>query len=278
VAATIDIHDGAHQTDTWYRIINTPVNLKRIEKIRVTVEGLPETGVNIQRMFFCLRPAENECGVATDTEKEATPVSNISVQDLDPYSAILKWDAARIFEEEQELGPVETYQVRYGIALDSTRAIVQPVELTYRAPAWGGENLLPLSPLVPGTTYFVDISPDIATYPCVRVYAGRVSFTTPEEETQDRSSRGKQDENIAPAVSLRPNPTNGLLQVNGLDERFQAYRICQANGVFIREGRLEFQAETARITLPDLPNGLYVVVFLGSNIRPVTKAFVLNRK
>lgn len=275
--ATIDIHDGATQPNTWYRIFNTPLNYKNIEKIRVTIECLPEVGLNIRRMFFCLRPAPDACPEDGMKEIEVVPVTNITVEDIDQYAATLQWAAARLFEEEQELPPVQAYRVRYGIALDATGKIVQPVEFTYETPAWGGENNLPLSPLVPNTTYFVDIEPDIDFYPCIPVidHDSPFSFTT-LPETQERQKTGEALVK-KPDLSLSPNPTEGLLQVSGLDKRFSRFRICYANGIAVYDGALAFEQETVSIQLPELPNGLYVVTFLGEQVLPASKAFLLNR-
>ncbi len=276
----IDVKDGTSGSNNfWYRIVNTIFNKQRIEKIRVTIEGLPETGITFRRIYLCARPAPDECAgdpqLSGVQDELLTPVSDVEVRNLDTHSAVIGWNAARHFVNNTETYPINRYTVRYSIATYPNGELVQPEGFEYEGPEWGGDNEAPLSPLVPNTTYFVDIVPSVESNPCPEQRpAARISFTTLSLETSNRDGKTSQPQ---PEVLIFPNPTNDLLNVQVPPDTYTRYRITHVNGVLLREGNLNPKQNAHSIALKDLPSGMYVLSLIGPNTPIWSKAFVISR-
>jgi hypothetical protein len=279
----IDIQDGSTGAfnNFWYSIANTFFNKYPIEKLRITIEGLPETGLNIKRFYFCTEPAPDNCAGdsphAQQPDELLTPATDAQADYVDTHSAVIKWSAARRFINNQETDPIHRYDVRYGIATDVAGDIVQPVEVAYEGREWGGDNELPLAPLVPNTTYYVDIVPSIEADACLRNQPPqRVVFTTLPEPGQERAAPASRTQPTE--VQLSPNPATDHLMLQVPPDTYTEYRLLHVNGVHIRTGYLPAQSDTHRIALRDLPDGVYVLSLIGSNQPIWSKAFVVSKK
>lgn len=265
----------------WYRVINTGFNRTRVEKLRFTIVGLPETGIQLQRIYLCTRTAPEECEGdsfrATPQDELVTPATDLEIKNVDTHSAIIGWNAARHFVDNVEADPIHRYTLRYGIATDALGDIVQPITRDYYGDDWGGDNEVPLTPLVPNTTYYVDIFPDPKVYPCLSARpAARLSFKTlpTDENGSERSATVPITE---PEVKLSPNPASDMLQVQMLPDTYTQYRILHVNGVLVREGALHSKGSIHEIGLKNLPNGMYVLTLIGPFVPTQAKAFVINR-
>lgn len=266
----------------WYRIVNTLLNKVRIEKLRFTIVGLPETGINLKRFYLCARTAPDLCAEdavqVVSQDELITPPTDAEVKYVDTHSAMVGWNPARHFVNNQEQNPLHRYTVRYGITTDAAGEIIQPTIRNYDGPEWGGDNELPLSPLVPNTTYYVDIFPDPEVYPCIKSAkpVARLRFTTlPTEKNAERSALNN-EVSVTPLL-LSPNPAGDVLRVQVPTNTYAQYRILHVNGVLIREGMLPFKQNLHEIGLKDLPNGVYIIALTGPAVPPEAKAFVIHR-
>lgn len=276
----IDVKDGtAGSNNFWYRIVNSPLNKQRVEKIRVTIQGLPETGIAFRRIYLCARPAPDECEgdsqLSGSQDELLTPVSDVEVKNLDTHSAVIGWNSARHFVNNAETYPISRYTVRYSIATYPNGDLVQPEGFEYEGPEWGGDNEAPLSPLVPNTTYFVDIVPSEEYNPCPEQRpAARISFTTPSLETANRDRKPASPQ---PEVLIFPNPASNVLNLRVPPDTYTRYRITHVNGVLISEGNLAAKQGEHSIGLKELPSGMYVLCLIGPNTPIWSKAFVVSR-
>lgn len=283
----IDFNDVTHPPSVgyvsfWYRIANAAINLERVEEVRITVEGLPETGISIGRILFCTRPAPDLCDPLGNSPNDEmrTAVQNPTVKDLYPTSAVIGWDASRRFVNNVEVDPMNLYQVRYSIAKNGSGELVQPVEMEVLSPDWGGDNEAVLTTLAPGTKYYVQIAPGggLDSYPCTATLGPKADFefTTPEESSvTNRHSQPVRA--VAPDVLVYPNPASDFLNIKLPIGGFLYWRISSANGVFIKEGKLLPGVGTGSILLDGLANGMYLISFFGEKDKVRTKAFVVNR-
>ncbi len=276
----IDINDHSiGGNNIWLRVVNTVFNKERIEKIRITIEGLADIGIVFKRMYMCTHPAPDACpGDQFKNEGEGellTPVSDLVVKDIDTRSAVVGWNAARRFVDNVETFPISKYTVQYSIARGQNGTLVEPVSLEYEGAEWGGDNELPLSPLAPNTTYFVDIFPSIAANPCV--YArpvAKTSFTTLAVESQNRSSNKAEQ---LSTVSIFPNPATDKINVQTVPGTFLRYRITHVNGVMVQEGILLADKAEQAILLKGFANGMYILSMTGPNTQMFSKAFIISR-
>jgi len=266
----------------WYRIVNTLFNKLRIEKLRFTIVGLPETGINLKRFYLCTRPAPDLCAgdalQTASTDELITSPADAEVKHVDTHSAMIGWNAARYFIQNEEQNPLHHYTLRYGITTDAAGDIIQPTIRHYDGPEWGGDNEIPLSPLVPNTTYYVDILPDPAFYPCIRSAqpVARLRFTT--LSTERNAGRGASEREASPVpLLLSPNPAGDLLRVQVPPNTYSQYRLLHINGILIREGMLPIQANLHEIGLKELPNGTYVLALTGPGVVAQAQAFVVHR-
>jgi hypothetical protein len=273
----IDIKDATQGVNQfWYRMVNSILNQQRVEKLRITITGLQETGIVLNRIYFCTHPASDLCpGNNTASQEQVLPASNVILKHLDAYSALITWNTAYQLINNTEHVPITAYTIRYSISIDAAGQLVLPQSFQYSGPDWGGDNEFALSPLVPNTTYYVDIVPDAAAYPCLKsLPAGRIAFTTPAIHNE----RGNTSTYIAPPeVTVFPNPAQGTLNIQLPTDTYTDYRINRVNGVQVLAGLLNEQENQQRISLKDLQEGIYVLVLTGTNVARYTKAFIVMR-
>jgi hypothetical protein len=277
-AQTIDFNDNTQGiNNVWYRIVNSNFNREKAESLRITIDGLLEIGLNLGSILLCARPAPEKCFTEELSSLTTTSVENPTVKYLDTNSALITWDAAKQYEDNIEIAPINQYILKYGIATNQFGEIVQAEEIKTETPEWGGDIEVPLVTLEPNTTYFVDIAPDQEAYPCLPFFPKplRFSFTTPDMEkelTEGRSIQIKQD---LPSVNISPNPAVDFLEVNVPKESYDRYILTYSNGIHIRQGNLTGLSTT--LPLKGLANGMYLITLIGEKYRTQTKAFVVNQ-
>jgi Secretion system C-terminal sorting domain len=294
---------SAGGNNRWISFSNSILNQTRVERMRITIEGqtynsngFPETGLSIGRMYFCTSPAPEVC---PEDELVEPPVDQISTIDtvqeatatsINTHSAVIGWNTVMYKRAGQSM-PVGGYLLKYSTQIDAEGKLVQPELLQVDGiPYDGGNNEVPLTPLVPNTNYYVEVIPDPSTVPCkasippnLPKQGTRLTFKTlaeEEEPTQGRlqsSNSTYQDE--PPVMILYPNPTRDHLNIT-LDQvgQYTEYIIHTINGIRQKEGVLDAKNRNQRIDLPRLAPGMYLVTLLGSQVRPQTKTFIIVDK
>lgn len=281
--APIDLNDGLSGSFYYYwnRIVNTLFNKERIEKIRVTIVGQPETGINIKRFYLCTRDATDECPGDLPQywhprEETFTAATDLETRSVDTHSAILSWNGARRYLDHEETFPVSAYTIQYSIAVEQSGALSHPESLEYRGSEWGGDNEFALTDLFPSTTYFVDIIPSIAEYPCaeqIPLPSARISFTTSEIPSKEREASNASEK---VDIQVFPVPANNEIRVKTKADSYELYRIHHVNGAVIQEGNMPSGTDEIRISVKDLPEGVYVLSLIGARTGVASKAFLIQ--
>lgn len=288
-AQTIDLQYGS-QGSRWINFSNGLINQKPVDRIRIKIIGLPETGLALRRLLFCITPAQNEeCPNEKQSPAVVTPITEPIAVDINTHSAVIEWNTTKYTKGVQEW-PITGYKIQYSTLVDDQGNLVQPISTTINdgIPFDGGVNTIPLTPLVPNTTYFVDVLPDPTTVPCVKdpspgpdpLKGTRISFTTlplDEESNLGRLQSSPQSYQAEPPVmSLYPNPTQEHLNIRFAQEgAYTDYIIHTINGIRKQEGALNVKLRVQRIDLPRLAPGMYLITLLGNQVRPQTKTFII---
>ncbi len=259
--------------NTWFTIANTQVGQRRIEKVRFTITRYSRSNLILPRVYFCASAAPDQCADATIGQPPTLiGPSNASVKNIDTRSAIVTWAPAKETVAGKDLPPAR-YLLRSGVATTPQGVIINPKE-TYKD-ADGGETVLeqPLSGLIPGTLYYVDLLIDPAVLGCTVVPspAIRLKFKTNELGTGTRSMDRKQPAQL----SLSPNPADNKVMINCSETGYSTWTLTYSNGVHIRSG--EVTGDTSLdLDVADMSSGLYIVTFMGGQNPPVSKLFVVQ--
>jgi hypothetical protein len=272
------------QGPRWINFANQITNTKRIERMRITITGLPATGITIRKLLFCLSPATDVCPDQAQKTATITPIETPEALEVNTHSAIVKWTTAMRTKGEEAPEPVGGYILKYSTQRNSKGELIQPETLQIDGvPFDGGSNEVPLTPLVPNTTYYVDVLPDPTTIPCVAypTQPAQLTFTTlpmPEEDgTQGRlQSSDAEIVDQPPLMTLFPNPTSQKLHIQlekaGLYTDFIVHSV---NGYRKMEGKLDAKVQLQQIDLPKLSPGLYILTLIGEHVRPQSKTFIV---
>jgi hypothetical protein len=290
LVANVNLFPGStYDTGRWFNISNGTLNQQRVEKIRFTISS-PLVSLEINRMYFCGRPATDLCKTSNDFEKnDIQQATEASVSDIDTRSANINWATAKQYAGTEKASNINFYVLKYGVALGAEGEILQPIETSYESQDWESDIKAPLSSLIPNTTYYVDITVNADAAPCVTypptgggtpgTGIPRLTFTTLEEKVTSGGRNLEKDIlKIESNISLFPNPVNDILSVNITQDKYQKWVMTNINGVVISEGFISNSVTTFEVNTSKIPSGSYIITFISENIRPVSKVFIVNRK
>jgi hypothetical protein len=271
------------QGPRWINFANQITNIKRIQRMRITITGLPATGITLRKLLFCLTPATDVCPGLDQKTTTIAPIQTPESIEVNTHSAVVKWNTTVHSKDGEAPEPVGGYILKYSTQRNSKGELVQPETLQIDGvPFDGGSNEVPLTPLVPNTTYYVDVLPDPTTIPCVAypTQPAQLNFTTlavPEEITEGRlQSSNAEFVEQPPLMTLFPNPTSQKLHIQlekaGLYTDFIVHSV---SGYRKMEGKLDDKAQLQQIDLPKLNPGLYILTLIGDHVRPQSKTFIV---
>jgi Secretion system C-terminal sorting domain len=264
--------------NTWLSLKNGLLSTKRVQALRITIIGQPESGIALGRMYFCTSPAP-ECQIIGDPDKDLmTTVGTTQAEatEINTRSAIIRWPSV-MQNRGGDISAVGGYILTYSTALDGNGDLVQPTTVVMDGLPFDGYNELPLTPLVPTTTYHVVVTPNPNTVACLAGGSkSQFSFTTLSENVLEISGPRANALEQPPLMTLYPNPTRDQLSIRvEKADVYTDYIIHTINGLRKLEGAFSQGQTLQKIQLPKLPPGMYLVTIIGPNVRPQTKTFIV---
>ncbi len=236
----------------------------------------------IRRLYFC--GSETVC-TPMSAPLQGSP-ENFMADEIRKNSALLRWEAARIYANDPLTVFEEKYDLFLSEQLDGNGDLVSPLHFEVEADPINPAVDFRLSGLAPGTTYFADLKRKIQGEPCVVPQdptppqpddTRRTSFTTESDgvgNRSDHSAIGLQTQTATPySVVLSPNPAGNEVNVKVTAGGLAEVLVMDNHGRLVKKVG-GGGGTSATVSLEGLPSGTYWLRTIRTDWVPLTVLLV----